>query len=164
MLEGKPEAVHIKLIYHTCCLSQVWPNCPRPLQTWISQAFGIIVCFGCCSSVLSLNTLPFECTESLTPQFFHLPSTTLPPLVINFLYSHCLLINLFFAINVVWWNLIYGKIENEINVHKNCKDIRWKMQQYCIAFPLKQNKSSCKHLKASHIFAPHPLFLCLTGC
>lgn len=68
------------------------------------------------------------------------------------------------SVNVVWWKLIYGKVETEINVHRNYKDLRWKMQQYYIAFLLKQSKSSYRNLKASHIFAHHPLFLHLTGC
>lgn len=66
------------------------------------------------------------------------------------------------SVNVVWWKLIYGKVETEINVHRNYKDLRWK--QYYIAFLLKQSKSSYKNLKASHIFAHHPLFLHLAGC
>lgn len=85
-----------------------------------------------------------------------------PPSVMNFLDSNCPLINYFCECCVMKANL--WKSWDRLMFTGINKDLRWKMQQYYIAFLLKQSKSSYKHLKTSHIFAHHPLFLHLTGC
>jgi hypothetical protein len=53
--------------------------------------------------------------------------------------------------------------ENEISVHKDYEDLRGKVTAVLRDAPIETNQR-CKAWKASHIFAHHPLILCLTGC
>jgi len=147
-------------MYRICYVPHIWPNQPSSSRlgffSFLNYVFVSVV------ATLSWIWAPviWVHTENLT--LILLPSLLIPLLSWT---SFTLIFHwLITSVNVVWWKLIYGKVETEINVHRNYKDLRWKMQQYYIAFLLKQSKSSHKHLKASHIFAHHPLFLHLTGC
>lgn len=160
-MKVKPKILHIKLTYHICSLPQIWPNCPDSSRLDISSFWNYL--FVLVVVVLSRISVPYHLSPHRELDFPTLQPSLLTPLwswisftpIVHWLIT---------SMNVVWWKLIYGKVENEINVHKNCEDLRWKMQLYYIAFPLKPNKGSYKHLEASHIFAHHPLFLNLTGC